>query len=723
MKLDTPSALIIAGVSILLAGCDPENPSNSEERQAMPERLMPPVADVRPHVIESPHGRRTDDYYWLRDDSRSDDDVLAYLRAENAYKNARLAHLAPLRRRLFDEINGRIQKDDSSVPYRYRGHEYYTRYEGDGEYPIHARRRAGSGSPEEVLLDVNVLAAGRDFYRVADYEVTQDGSRLAYAEDTTGRRQYTIRFRDIASGETLADELPGTAASFVWADDNRTLFWVENDPVTLRAARVRRHVLGTDAKLDPIVYEESDDSFYVDLDRSGDDRFIMLTLDSTLSTETRYLQADQPAGLFATLIAREENHEYDADHIDGRWVIRTNAGAVNFRLVTAPDGRASDRSAWREIVAHRDDAMLHDFELFEKYLVISERVDGLRRLRVLTHDGDELFVVASDEPAYAAFLDDNPEQDSEWLRYSYSSLKTPTSIFDVNMRTRERRLRKQDKVLGGFDAANYETARIIAPAKDGAGIPVSLVYRKGLRRDGTAPLLQYGYGAYGYSLEPDFDDEVLSLLDRGFLFAIAHVRGGQELGRAWYDGGRLLNKRNTFTDFIAVTEHLVAEGYCDPAKIVASGGSAGGLLMGAVANLRPDLYRVILADVPFVDAVTTMLDESIPLTTNEFDEWGDPRRRDHYEYMLSYSPYDNVERQDYPAMIVTTGLWDSQVQYFEPAKWVARLRARKTDDRPLLLHINMDAGHGGRSGRFRANEELAMQYALILDQLDLTDAR
>ncbi len=683
----------------------------------------PPSAEVRPHTIDSAHGSRIDNYYWLRDDERSDPDVLTYLNAEKNYADAQLAHLKPLQQNLYDEIVARIKKDDATVPYRHRGYYWLTRYESGGEYPIHARRTAPAEADagEEILLDGNALAADADYYSIGEYDVSPNGNLLAWAEDRVGRRLYTIRFRNLATGEALPDTLTGNQPSLVWADDNRTLFYIEKDPQTLRGFRVRRHRLGQDPAADPIVYEETDDSFFLSLGRSADDRFIMLHASSTVADEVRFLPADRPENAFDILMPRKRDHEYDADHLGDRWIIRTNWRAENFRLMEATDADAGDRGRWQELVPHDAAVYISEFDVFDDFLVVAERRGGLRTLRVMDRRGRPLFAVDADDPAYVMDLETNMEPDTEWLRYSYSSLTTPDTVYEINMRTRERRLLKQQPVLGGFASADYRSERLWVDARDGTSVPVSLLYHKSYRRDGTAPLYLYAYGAYGYSTDPAFEDEILSLVDRGVVYAIAHVRGGQELGRAWYEDGKLLNKTNTFTDFIDITIRLGERGYVDTTRIAASGGSAGGLLVGAVVNMRPDLYRVAVAGVPFVDIVTTMLDTSIPLTTNEYDEWGNPTEREYYRYMLNYSPYDNVSPRHYPAMLVTTGLWDSQVQYYEPAKWVAKLRAEKTDDNPLILHINMDAGHGGQSGRFRRNREQALEYAFVLDQFGLTD--
>jgi len=678
----------------------------------------PPDVEKRPHHVRTPFGAtRVDEYYWLRDDAREQPQMLEYLHAENRYADAVLAPLQPLQERLYAEIVGRIKQDDSSVPYRERGWWYYTRFETGQDYPVHARREGSMDGAEQVLLDVNAMAAGKEYFSIGDYAVSQDNTQLAWAEDAVGRRQYTIRFRDLATGKTHADEIAGVAANLVWADDNRTLFYIENDPETLLTVRVRKHVLGTPASDDVVVYEEDDDSFYLSIDRSRDDRFVCIAMESTVSSELRYAPAADPRE-FRVLAPRERDVEYQADHLHGRWVIRTNDGALNFKLATAPTD-AGARSQWRDWIAHRDDVYIDGFELFDGFTAIAERSQGLERLRLVRADGGEEYV-AADEPAYSMGLDVNAEPVTDWLRYGYTSMTTPFTTYELNVRTGERRRLKQQPVIG-YDAQHYATERVWAPARDGTRIPVSLVYRKGLRRDGTAALLQYAYGSYGHATDPAFNLPVVSLLDRGMVYAIAHIRGGEEMGRAWYDDGRLLRKQNTFTDFIDVTAHLVAQGYAAPDRVAAYGGSAGGLLMGAISNMAPERYRVILSQVPFVDVVTTMLDPSIPLTTNEYDEWGNPEQPQFYEYMLSYSPYDNVSAQAYPAIFVGTGLWDSQVQYYEPAKWVAKLRKFKANENPLVFRINMEAGHGGKSGRFQKYHETAEQFAFILDLADVKE--
>jgi len=692
----------------------------------------PPDVAKKPHVVTAPHGaQRQDEYYWLRDDKRENPDMLGYLKAENAYADAVLAPLKPVQDTLYDEIVARIKQDDASVPYRDRGWWYYSRFEQGKDYPIHARRKdadgidarsilkaneAGNFQGESVLLDVNALAAGKDYYAIGGRTVSQDGRWLVYGDDTNGRRQYTLRVKDLQTGALLADAIPGTAGYGVWADDNRTFFYIENDPETLLSTKVMKHVVGTDAKDDVLVYEEQDDTFYMGIGRSRDDAFITIGMSSTVSDELRYAPAANPVE-FKVLAPRARDVEYDADHFDGRWVIRTNAGkATNFKIVTAADGSAS-RKDWQDWIAHDPQVFIEDIELFDGFAAIAERSGGLERVRILKRDGASDYVKA-DETAYSMGLDVNAEPGTDWLRYSYTSLAMPATTYELNVKTGERRELKRQPVPG-YDPANYVTERVWVTARDGVKVPVSLVYKKGFEKDGKAAMLQYGYGSYGASMDPGFSVTTVSLLDRGMVYALAHIRGGQEMGRQWYEDGKLLNKRNTFTDFIDVTDALVQQGYAAKDRVAALGGSAGGLLMGAISNMAPDKYRVILSQVPFVDVVTTMLDASIPLTTNEYDEWGNPEQKTYYDYMLGYSPYDNLQAKAYPAMFVGTGLWDSQVQYWEPAKYVARLRDVNTSPRPVVFRTNMEAGHGGKSGRFRRYREQAEMYSFMLDQLDV----
>jgi oligopeptidase B len=676
----------------------------------------PPVAARKPHVVQSPHGDRQDPYYWLRDDTRTHPEMLAYLEAENAYLQEVMRPVEALRAELLTELTNRLPPDDAEPPFPMRGYAYVSRFEKGKEYRILARTPRGGG-PEEVLLDQNALADGHAFFSLGQWDVSPNDEWLAYATDTVGRRQYVTQFKNLRTGETLPTRITGTAGNVVWAADNRTAFYVEIDPTTLLTKRVKRHVVGTDPASDVVVYEEPDDSFYIGVGRTLDREYLCIGSQSTVSSETRCVRAADPLAAFTVLAPRERDFEYDVEHAGGRWVIRTNWQAKNFRLMEADDAGVRDRARWRDLVPHRDDIFLSGYHAFADHVVVEERRDGLQRLRVIDARTGTSTDVASDEPAYVMHIGTNREAETTTLRYEYESLTTPRTTYDLDMATGARRLVKEARVLGGFDKAHYRTDRRWVTARDGARVPVSLVWRQGTALDGTAPLYQYAYGSYGISMDPGFRADWISLLDRGFVVAIAHIRGGQELGRQWYEDGKLLKKTNTFTDFIDVTQALVAQKVAAADKVFAMGGSAGGLLMGAIANMAPERYRGIVAHVPFVDVVTTMLDESIPLTTNEFDEWGNPKEQSYYDYMLAYSPYDQVKRQAYPAMLVTTGLWDSQVQYWEPAKWVAKLRTVKTGDAPLLLRTNMDAGHGGRSGRFTRLEQVAVEYAFILQQL------
>lgn len=681
----------------------------------------PPRAAIRPHVFHEHGTERIDDYYWLRDDSRKDPEMLAYLAAENAYTQAVLAPTEPLQARLYQELVGRLKQDDDTVPFRKNGFWYYRRYESGQEYDRLYRRKGALDAPEELLLDLNQLARGHDYFRLGAWDVTPDGRLLVWTEDTVSRRQFAIHVLDLATGERLPDTIGNSSGEVVWANDSRTLFYIEKDPVTLLGYRVRRHALGSAPSADPIVWEEKDKTFYTSIAKSKSGRFLQIYSRSTLSSEVRLLDADRPAEPFRLFLPRERDHEYSVEDLGDRFVVRTNWQAKNFRLMLVPAATTADRTTWHDLVAPRDDVFIDDFEAFPAFVAIAERSTGLRRLRIKPLDGAAERYVDSGEPDYTMWLAYNSEQATTKLRYGYTSLRTPLTTYELDMGTGERTLLKQQPVLGGFDPDRYATERLFLPARDGVQVPVSLLYRKGFERDAKAPLLVEAYGSYGISSDPYFDSDLFALVDRGFVYAIAHVRGGQEMGRHWYEDGKLLKKKNTFCDFIDVTEGLLAHHYAARDRVFALGGSAGGLLMGAVATLRPDLYRGVIAAVPFVDVITTMLDESIPLTSNEFDEWGDPRNREFYDYMLSYSPYDQVKAQGYPNLLVTTGLWDSQVQYFEPAKWVAKLRAAKTDSNWLLLKTNMEAGHGGKSGRFQRLRDTALQYGFMLELAGMKD--
>jgi oligopeptidase B len=688
----------------------------------------PPRAEARPHRVASPHGERDDPYYWLRDDQRRDPAVLAYLAAENAYKERRLAGASALRERVYGEIIGRLKQDDASVPYFKDGYWYYTRFEAGKEQPLFARRKSSLDAPEEIVLDCNERAAfgraaGRDYYQIGTVEVSPNAEWLAFCEDFVGRRQYGLRFKNLRSGEIVSESIENVEADVAWANDNATVLYVEKDLETLLGLYVKKHRVGQDPALDTLVFAQTDTSFYTSVGKSKSERYIFISMESTVASEWHYADADQPSLEFEVFLPHERDHEYQIEHLGDRFIIRTNWHAENFRIMQAPIGGSGGRSAWQEVVPHRADTFIQEFDVFERFIALTVRSGGLQKISIqpLAPAGAPEFFIASDEPAYSMSISINTRLDTDVVRYAYSSLTTPTTVYDYDVSTGQRTLLKRDPVLGSFDPADYQTEFLFSTARDGKRVPVSLVYRKGFRRDGSAPLLQYAYGAYGLSMDPYFSASRLSLLDRGLVFAIAHVRGGQEMGRAWYDDGRLLNKKNSFNDFIDVTHDLVARGYADRRKVFAMGGSAGGLLMAAVANMSGEDYRGIIAQVPFVDVVTTMLDETVPLTTNEYDEWGNPVDRKFYDYLLSYSPYDNVRAQAYPAMLVTAGLWDSQVQYYEPAKWVAKLRALKTDAHPLLLHVEMEAGHGGKSGRFERYRETALEYAFVLEQLGIVE--
>ncbi|MET3117009.1 oligopeptidase B [Undibacterium sp. GrIS 1.8] len=713
------SAFVLMPVSFATTPAPAAPPSVSLTPSTM-QTTTPPVAAQRPYQVESPNGSRNDPYYWIRDDKRESPDMLAYLAAENAYFTSQSAAYQGLTEKLYQEIVGRIKQDDSTVPFKKGHYQYYTRFAKGGEYPLFARKPAAGGT-EQIMIDGNLEAEKKSYFDIGQRAVSSNEQLLAYLEDDSGRRQYTLKFIDLKTGKKLPDQITGLAPQVAWAADNKTVFYIENDPVTLLTTRVKKHVLGTDVSKDVVVYTEEDHSYYMGIGSTGDDRYIAIELRSTETTETRIIDAKNPDAAPVVMAARSAGVKYNADHINGRWIISTDWQAPNYRLMSVADDQIGDRSKWQELVPHNKAVFIQNFALFKNYIAINERSEGLLRIRIMpwSASGKSTFI-KSDEPAYAESFGINAEQNTDELRYSYSSLTTPASVYAVNMKTGVRKLLKEQPVLGGFKKSDYVTERVWAPAKDGTSIPVSLVYRKGFKKDGTAPLYQYAYGSYGASTDPVFRPGVISLLDRGFVYAIAHIRGGQEMGRDWYENGKLLKKKNTFTDFIDVTDYLVSQHYAAKDKVFAMGGSAGGLLMGAVANLAGEKYAGMIAHVPFVDVVTTMLDESIPLTTNEFDEWGNPKQKASYDYMLSYSPYDNIAHKNYPPLLVTTGLYDSQVQYYEPTKWVAKLRAAKTDQNPLLFKVNMEAGHGGKSGRFVRQHETAEEYGFVLHQLGIS---
>ena len=674
--------------------------------------LKPPAPETKPYKIEKHGHARVDPYYWLRE--RDNPKVVEHLKAENQFLEANLAHLKELRTKLVAEFKGRIPQTDTSVPYRKDGYWYYSRVEAGKNYPVLCRRKGSMDAPEQILVDGNKEAEGHAFLSVGAVDVSPDSRLIAYALDTVGRRFYTVRFRNPETGEVLPDVLRDITPSVEWANDNKTVFYARQDPKTLRSDRIYRHVLGTDPAQDVLVYEEKDPEFQVQVARTRSRKYLLLASTQTLTSEYRYIDAAKPESEPRIFQPRVRGLEYQVDHFRDTFYIRTNHEARNFRLMTSAEQKTGI-DAWQELLPHRVDALFEGFELFNGFLLAAERREGLMQFRIHPWAGEGEHFVDFGEPTYAAFPGDNHEPDSTVVRYRFSSLATPNSVYDYDTKTRQRTLLKRDAIGGGFDAGNYVTRRVYATSHDGVKVPVSIVHRKDAKLDGTAPLLQYGYGSYGISMDAGFHPFAISLVDRGFVYAIAHIRGGEELGRQWYEDGKLMKKKNTFRDFISVTEHLIAGKYANPRRVYAMGGSAGGLLMGAVMNMRPDLYHGIIAAVPFVDVVTTMLDDTIPLTTFEYDEWGNPNQQPAYEYMLSYSPYDQLEKKSYPNLLVTTGLHDSQVQYWEPAKWVAKLRTLNTADTRVLFQINMEAGHGGASARERRYEEIALQYAFLLD--------
>jgi len=675
--------------------------------------ITPPKAEKIKRELTIHNHTRIDHYYWLQE--RENPKVMAYLKAENEYQEAVMKHTEDFQKKLYEEIIGRIKQEDQSVPYKKNGYYYYTRYETGKEYPIYCRKKESMKGKEEILLNVNEMAKGYDYYHVTGFAVSTDSNLAAFGVDTVSRRKYTIYFKNLVTGELLEDKIPNTTGRAAWTNDNKTVFYPLKDE-TLRPYKILKHRLGEPVEADKEVFHETDNTFNTFVFKSRSKKYIIIASTHTLFTEYRFLDANQPDGNFSVIQPREKNLEYHVDHLEEKFYIRTNWKAKNFRLMETPVGKTAKEN-WTEVIPHREDVLLDGFEIFKDYLVLMERKNGLIHLRIIKWEDKSEHYLDFGEETYVARIAFNPEIDTPLLRYWYSSLTTPSSTFDYHMKTRSKELLKQEEVVGDFSPDNYQAERHYAAARDETRVPISLVYRKGLKKNGDNPLLLSGYGSYGYSSDPYFSSNRLSLLDRGFVFAIAHIRGGQEMGRDWYENGKLLKKKNTFTDFIDCAKYLVAQKFTNPKKLFATGGSAGGLLMGAVANMSPDLFKGIIARVPWMDVVTCMLDDSVPLTTNEYDEWGDPRNKKYYDYMLSYSPYDNIEAKDYPSMLVTTGFHDSQVQYWDPAKYVAKLRAKKTDENILLLHTNMEGGHGGASGRFRRHKQTALIYAFILDQL------
>ena len=675
--------------------------------------MSAPLAPKKPQLLEIHGHQRQDPYYWMND--RENQEVIDYLNAENNYLKEVMKPTEGLQKQLFEEMKGRIKEQDESVPYFKSGYFWYTRYEKGSEYPIFCRKLGSLEAEEEVILDVNTLAEGKSYFQVAQAATSTNQKILAFAADEVGRRIYTIHFKNLDTHGFLEDQIPEVTGNFVWASDQRSIFYSRQDPETLRSFQIYKHILGSSSTTDLLIYEELDEEFSCMVHKTKSEKFILIHSESTISSEIRFVSADQPTAAFQILQTRIPHLEYAADHYGDHFFIRTNDQAQNFKLVKAPIANPSKEN-WIEVIPHRPETLFEDFDLFSKFLVTQERSNGLTQINIQPWESEAVgHSLSFEDETYTAYLGTNPEFDTNLLRFVYNSLVSPSSVYEYNMVTRQKTLLKQQEVVGGHEPSDYHSERIWAKAADGVLVPISLVYQKStFSKTEKNPVLLYAYGSYGYSMDAYFSSNRLSLLQRGFVFAIAHIRGGEDLGRAWYEDGKLLKKKNTFTDFIACAEHLVQQEYSSPAHLYAMGGSAGGLLMGAVINMRPDLFNGAIANVPFVDVVTTMLDESIPLTTGEFQEWGNPKEKEFYDYMLSYSPYDNVSAQAYPNLLVTSGLHDSQVQYWEPTKWVAKLRELKKDQNLLLLFTNMEAGHGGASGRFNPLKEIALEYAFLL---------
>ena len=680
----------------------------------MPKNTMPPIAKIIPEKMEKFNDVRIDNYFWLN--QRENPEVIDYLNKENDYYQKMTAHTKVFQKELFEEMKSRIKEDDESVPYLYNGYYYITRFEKGKDYPIYSRKKGNLSAPEEIMFDCNLLAKEHAYFQLGGLSISPDNKLATFAIDTIGRRIYSLKIKNLETNEIYNDSIENSSGESTWANDNETIFYTHQDKITLRSDKVFKHKLGTNHLNDVLVYEEKDDTFNVDVSKEKSKKYIVISSSSTLTTESRILLADNPDGKFTVFQKRKRGLEYDIAHYEDSFYVLTNKDkAINFKLMKTPES-ATTKENWTDLIPHRDDVLLEDVEIFKNFLVLEERSNGLNKIKIIPWNGEESYYLPFDSETYTAYTTANVDFDTDVLRYSYQSMKTPSSVIDFNMKTKNKEVKKEQQVLGGkFDKNNYTEERIWATARDGVKVPISLVYKNDIQKNGNNPLLLYSYGSYGHSMDATFSSTRLTLLDRGFVFAIAHIRGGEDLGRQWYEDGKLLKKKNTFTDFIDCSKFLIEQKYTSANHLYAEGGSAGGLLMGVVANLAPELYNGIIAQVPFVDVMTTMLDDTIPLTTGEYDEWGNPNKKKYYNYMLSYSPYDNVKKQNYPNMYVSTGLHDSQVQYWEPAKWVAKLRSMKTDSAVLFLDTNMDAGHGGASGRFEAIKELAKEYSFLLD--------
>ena len=682
---------------------------------AMADDLKPPMAKIVPHVDTMFGEERLDNYYWLRE--RDNPEVMKYLEAENAYTDAVMAHTKPLEDKLYNEIKSRIKETDLSVPVRDGDYYYYSRDEEGKQYKIHCRKKGSMDGKEEILLDVNQLAEGKEFMSIGTFEISPDQNLLAYSTDESGAERFDLRIKNLTTGELYSDVIPGMSGNAVWANDNKTMFYTMVDD-TWRPYQIYRHVLGTDPSQDELIYQEDDEKYSMGIGRTKSDKYLVIHIGSKMTDEELYLDADDPMGEFQIIRPREPGIEYSISHHGDKFYIITNENAVNFKLVSAPTDNPGAAN-WKEYMPYNPDVKLDGLDMFQDYMVIYEREKGLQKIHVIDMKSHQGYDIDFPEPVYSVEGGDNPEFSSDMLRFTYMSMVTPPSVYDFNMRSKERELLKQREVLGGFDPNLYQSERVFATTRDGVKVPISMVYKKGMKKDGSNPVYLYGYGSYGISMDPWFSSSRISILDRGFIFAIPHIRGGGEMGRPWYEDGKFLKKKNTFYDFIDCAEYLVKEGYTSPSKLIASGGSAGGLLVGAVANMRPDLFKVVIGSVPFVDVMNTMLDESIPLTVVEYEEWGNPNEEKYYRYMNSYSPYDNIKKQAYPNMLIESSLNDTRVQYWEGAKWAAKLRVYNTGNNRILLKTNMGAGHGGASGRYDALKELAFEYAFIFDCLGI----
>ncbi|MQP23466.1 prolyl oligopeptidase family serine peptidase [Flavobacterium sp. LMO8] len=680
----------------------------------MSDKIQPPVAKIVPKTLEKHGDKRIDNYYWLNE--RENPEVIDYLNKENEYYQKSTAHTKQFQDELFLEMKARIKEDDSSVPYLYNGYYYITRFEKGKDYPIYSRKKGSLEAKEEIMFDCNEMAKGHAYFNLSGLNISEDNKWVAFGVDLVSRRQYTIQIKNLETGEILPVKLENTTGGSTWAGDNKTLFYTRKDSQTLRSDKIYKHTLGTDASADAMVFHEKDDTFNTFVYKEKSKKYLVIGSSSTLTSEYQILDAKNPNGEFKVFQKRTRGLEYSISHYGDSFYIVTNKdNATNFKLMKTPE-TATSAENWKDLIGHRKDVLLEGIEIFKDYLVVEERSNGLNKIQIRPWNGKGEYYLPFESETYTAYTTTNVDFNTEILRYGYQSMATPSSVIDFNMSTQEKKVLKEQEVLGGkFDKNNYVEERVWATATDGTKVPISMVYRKGINKDRNNPLLLYAYGSYGATMDPYFSSTRLSLLDRGFIYAIAHIRGGEDLGREWYENGKLLKKINTFTDFIDCSKFVIAEKYTSAEHLYAEGGSAGGLLMGAIVNMAPELYNGVIAQVPFVDVVTTMLDDTIPLTTGEYDEWGNPNEKVYYDYMLSYSPYDQVKKQDYPNMYVSTGLHDSQVQYFEPAKWVAKLRVMKTNDKQLFLDTNMDAGHGGASGRFEALKELAKEFAFLLD--------